>query len=195
MSKITAIVLAGGQSRRFGRDKAMAIIPGMETSFLAYVVAVAGAVADRTMIVAPARFGYSAHGEVVADRYPGEGPAGGLITGLMSCEPGLAILLAVDQVAVRPDELRRLVDGAMGYEGAVFENADGQISPFPCVLDVVATRQALTARFADGERSLRGIIAPLRLAKVSIDSNDPDRLMDVDTVEELNRLSGDDERS
>jgi molybdopterin-guanine dinucleotide biosynthesis protein A len=65
--KIGGYVLAGGGSRRFGRDKALVEIDGVPMA----VKMIAG------------RGKYEAFGaEILEDRWPGEGPLGGVITAL-----------------------------------------------------------------------------------------------------------------
>jgi molybdenum cofactor guanylyltransferase len=71
-------ILAGGQSRRFGSDKARARV-GDET-LLERVARVMGASAGSVWVVAadPTRYEALLPGAGVADRWPGEGPLGGL---------------------------------------------------------------------------------------------------------------------
>jgi molybdenum cofactor guanylyltransferase len=71
--------MAGGASSRFGADKALAQLGG--EALLAKMVRLLGAVTSGVKIVGNndyARFGV----EIVADRWPGEGPLGGIITAL-----------------------------------------------------------------------------------------------------------------
>jgi molybdopterin-guanine dinucleotide biosynthesis protein A len=71
-------ILAGGQSRRFGSDKARAKV-GAET-LLERVARVMGADASRVWVVAAEQGRYEEllPGAGVEDRWPGEGPLGGL---------------------------------------------------------------------------------------------------------------------
>jgi molybdenum cofactor guanylyltransferase len=77
---ITGYVLAGGGSTRFGRDKALVEIGGKP--MLARMIQLLQSVTKQVKIVAaPSR--YAAFGaEIVEDRWPGEGPLGGIITAL-----------------------------------------------------------------------------------------------------------------
>jgi molybdopterin-guanine dinucleotide biosynthesis protein A len=70
-------VLAGGQSRRFGSDKALAQIAG--EALIMRVARVMGA-GEPVWIVGGDGAGYEAlcPGAGVADRWPGEGPLGGV---------------------------------------------------------------------------------------------------------------------
>ena len=77
---VAGYILAGGGSTRFGRDKALAEVGG--TSMLERMIELLQRVAKQTKIVAvPGK--YTAFGvENVEDRWPGQGPLGGIITAL-----------------------------------------------------------------------------------------------------------------
>jgi molybdopterin-guanine dinucleotide biosynthesis protein A len=78
--RVAGFVLAGGASRRFGSDKALAEIGG-EAVISRLCAVLLGAAASVVIIGAVetySRFGVPC----VADRWPGEGPLGGIITGL-----------------------------------------------------------------------------------------------------------------
>lgn len=73
-------ILAGGGSTRFGRDKALVEVGGMP--MIARMSELVRSVTRQMKIVAvPGK--YDAFGvEIVGDRWPGEGPLGGIITAL-----------------------------------------------------------------------------------------------------------------
>jgi molybdopterin-guanine dinucleotide biosynthesis protein A len=73
-------VLAGGGSTRFGQDKALVEVGGKP--MLARMVELLRGAAKEAKVVA-VRGKYEAFGvEIVEDRWPGEGPLGGIITAL-----------------------------------------------------------------------------------------------------------------
>jgi molybdenum cofactor guanylyltransferase len=77
---IAGYVLAGGGSRRFGRDKALVEIDG--EPMLARMVALLRGVPMAVKMIA-GRGKYEGFGvEMLEDRWPGEGPLGGIITAL-----------------------------------------------------------------------------------------------------------------
>ena len=79
---IRGYVLAGGGSTRFGRDKALVEFGG--TPLLLQIVKLAQACASPVTIIANAeKYRHlDASFEIVEDRWPGEGPLGGIITAL-----------------------------------------------------------------------------------------------------------------
>ena len=79
-------VLAGGQSRRFGADKARAVLDG--EPMLARMAALLGGVTDSVSVIAAVEGAYSdLRISFVRDRWPGEGPLGGVVTALLNNGP------------------------------------------------------------------------------------------------------------
>lgn len=95
-------LLAGGQSRRMGRDKAL--LPWGDGLIIDRMIAIASAVpgASEVLIVGdrPAYHGRGAR--VVADEYPGAGPLGGIATALASTSAPRALVLAIDMPLASP---------------------------------------------------------------------------------------------
>jgi molybdopterin-guanine dinucleotide biosynthesis protein A len=78
--RIAGYVLAGGGSTRFGRDKALVEFGGQ--SMLARMIERMQHATKQVRIVGP-RDKYAEPGiEIIEDRWPGEGPLGGIITAL-----------------------------------------------------------------------------------------------------------------
>ncbi|HMI51297.1 MAG TPA: molybdenum cofactor guanylyltransferase [Candidatus Saccharimonadales bacterium] len=79
-------VLAGGQSRRFGADKARAVLAG--EPMLQRMVALLSGVTDSVSVIAAVEGAYSdLRISFVRDRWPGEGPLGGVLTALLDKRP------------------------------------------------------------------------------------------------------------
>lgn len=151
----TAVVLAGGGSRRMGRDKARISYRGR--SLLEHVVDAAHSVASRVLVV-----GGSAEVprgcQHVADRFPGEGPLGAIISALPHVATPWCLVLACDTPLVSPALLGGLVAVARahGHAEAVMPCVGGRVEPL-----VALYRASLAARlegmFQGGERSLGGM--------------------------------------
>jgi molybdenum cofactor guanylyltransferase len=82
--KIGAYVLAGGGSTRFGRDKALVEFAGKP--MLARMVALLSDIAESVKIVAAPGQYAEFEAEILADRWPGEGPLGGIVTALLHAQ-------------------------------------------------------------------------------------------------------------
>lgn len=83
-ASVVAYVLAGGASSRFGSDKALAKIG--EQTVLERACRLIEGTAGVVRVVAPAGRYPSLQGTFVNDRWPGQGPLGGIVTGLLATE-------------------------------------------------------------------------------------------------------------
>ncbi|MBZ5528490.1 MAG: molybdenum cofactor guanylyltransferase [Acidobacteriia bacterium] len=78
---LAGYVQAGGASSRFGSDKALAELGGKP--MLLRMTALVESVAGRASVVAPAGRYEGLGVDVVPDRWPGQGPLGGIVTALL----------------------------------------------------------------------------------------------------------------
>src|SRR2546423_5615048 len=83
---VRGFVLAGGASARFGRDKALVEFDG-RPMLLRMRDLVRGVLGRATVIASPGKYA-SIGVESIADRWPGEGPLGGILTALLSNDSG-----------------------------------------------------------------------------------------------------------
>jgi molybdenum cofactor guanylyltransferase len=159
-------VLCGGASRRMGRDKALVEVDG--TAMARRVAdALRSAGADRVVAVGGDADALSRRGlHVVPDRWPGEGPLGGLITALddRAGAAGVAVVLACDLTDPDPATITRLVEvRARAGCDAVVPVVDGRRQWLHGAWDR-RTAGILADVFAAGERSLVGAALSLRIA-------------------------------
>jgi molybdenum cofactor guanylyltransferase len=120
--KIGAYVLAGGGSTRFGRDKALVEFAGKP--MLARMIALLRAITESVKIVAaPGKYA-EFETEIVEDRWPGEGPLGGIVTALLHTrekEPAREwnVIVSCDMPFLTTDWLRFLVERAVKSDAQV----------------------------------------------------------------------------
>jgi molybdenum cofactor guanylyltransferase len=155
-----AAVLAGGASRRMGRDKATLAVGGVELASL--VLAAAARVADPVVLVAPD--GHPARrlaAPAVAD--PGQGPLAALAAALGALEAEHVLVLAADHPGLRVELLAHLVALA-GEAEAVACRRGPRLEPLVAVYRRAPALAAARARLAGpaGDRSLLGLLAGLR---------------------------------
>lgn len=114
---ISAAVMAGGKSRRMGRDKAWLELEGRP--IVQRVVDVLREVADEVLIVANdpryAQLGL----RVVPDRFPNGGALGGIATGVGAAQHDLVLVAACDMPFLRVDLWRLLMQRAEGADAVV----------------------------------------------------------------------------
>ena len=106
------VLLAGGESRRFGEDKRSAVWGGATLTERA--AATLASVVDRVVLsVGVSDVDAVPERERVVDERPALGPLGGLLTSLKFCrDRGVsgALCLAVDLPLITPIHLRRILD-------------------------------------------------------------------------------------
>lgn len=158
-------VLCGGASRRMGRDKALVEVDG---TAMARRVADALAAAGASRVVAVGgdapelgRLGLSA----TPDRWPGEGPLGGLVTALQdgAGTGPVAVVLSCDLIDPDPTAIARTVAerARLGCD-AVVPVVDGRHQWLHGAWDRRAAG-ILADVFAAGERSVAGAALSLRI--------------------------------
>jgi len=164
----SAIVLAGGASRRFGSDKLAARIDGaalLERS----IGALNGLVDEIVVVIAPGRdapvlalSGRAAPVRFVADEEAFGGPLVGLRTGLVAADGGTVLVVGGDMPSLVPAVLELL----LGRPPAALGDLTGALRPLPCSLERPAALAAAEALLARGERRLRALLASLGTATV-----------------------------
>jgi len=201
--QVSAIVLAGGRSERFGSDKLAATVGGMP--LLDRAIEAVAAVADDLVIAGPGRSSWPAlpHATIrfIPDPEPFGGPLQALAGGLEDVRNEIALVIAGDMPELVPAVLEALVAelAAKPADDAVIlvDPVDpGRRQPLPMALRVRAGRAAAAAARAAGDRSIVRLLDRLAVASLAVDrwrALDPDgrTLADVDRPEDLARLRRD----
>jgi molybdopterin-guanine dinucleotide biosynthesis protein A len=116
---VSALILAGGASRRMGRNKAWLELEGHTLLGLA-IEKVRAAGCAEVMISGRGDADYSTFGcPVLYDLEPGFGPVAGIERGLHACATPLLLVLAVDLPQMTVDFLKRLRRRCNALTGAV----------------------------------------------------------------------------
>ncbi len=109
---VSGVVLAGGQSRRLGRDKAVELLSG-QPMIRRVLERVAGLTSENIVVVADRTRGDALplldNTRVVLDVYPGMGSLGGIFSGLAAAENGWVMVTACDMPFLNPDLLGYLL--------------------------------------------------------------------------------------
>lgn len=142
--RFSVVILAGGQSRRMGRDKrALPWTPatdGSRQTLLQHVVATVAVLTDDVVLVAnddPDVAGV----RVVGDLYPRSGSLGGIYSGLAAAAHQLAFLAAADMPFLSPGLIRNLANQAAGSD-AVVPVIEGRPEPLHAVYRKTVLRPA-----------------------------------------------------
>lgn len=154
-------VLAGGRSSRMGRDKARLPFRGGDL-----VGAVAGAVAR-----AAGNVTLVGHAELTAipDRYPGEGPLGGILTALHHTVTDWNLIVACDMPQVSDVFLGELLARAMRSPADVLlpQGPDGLPQPL-CAVYHRRVLPALKEHFARGVRQVTAALDGIAVERLAV---------------------------
>jgi molybdopterin-guanine dinucleotide biosynthesis protein A len=128
---LTGIVLAGGLSRRMGRDKAS--LPwGGEDLLHAVLRALAPVCGELIVVSNRPRAIAVADVAVVGDRYEGCGPLGGIHAGLSAAGGEYSFVAACDMPYLKSEAVAFMAAAAAGYDAAV-PFIDGYYHPLHAV--------------------------------------------------------------
>jgi molybdenum cofactor guanylyltransferase len=165
---VAGVVLAGGASRRMGRDKATMPVGGV--ALAGRVLAAAARVADPVLLVAPE--GHPA-GRLVAPAAdpagppaarlvtdPGRGPLAALAAALAVLDSRHVLLLAGDHPTLRVELLARLVELREQAQAVACRHGP-RLEPLVAVYERLPALAAATTRLATGDHSLTGLLAAL----------------------------------
>lgn len=179
-------MLSGGRSRRFGTDKATALVGG--SPLLCRVLDVAAPLVDEVLVVGPwAPPGFERTLEPM--RY--EGPLAGLAWGLGAVGTEHALVLGCDHPLLAPALLGHLLAHRRDADVVVARGPNG---PEPLVGVYDATVAAIASELTEsGERRLGALLDRCSVAWVEADvwsGLDPEgrSFLDVDWPEDVDRI-------
>jgi molybdopterin-guanine dinucleotide biosynthesis protein A/precorrin-6B methylase 2 len=130
--RFSAVILAGGQSRRMGRDKAWVEING-QTLLARALATVRDAGIDEVFISGREGTAYASLGcPVLHDARPGRGPLGGIVAGLSAAHSPLLLVLAVDLARMTSAFIRKLKVHCTANTGVV-PVLSGRLEPLAAI--------------------------------------------------------------
>jgi molybdopterin-guanine dinucleotide biosynthesis protein A len=148
---MVGFVVAGGQSRRMGRDKAL--LPWNGGTLLDHAVGRLRAVCGEVRVLAGAEARYGDRGlPVDVDTVADGGPLAGLATALSAAAPRAVLLLGVDMPFVTVALLAHLRDALAGWDAAVPVLAPGA-EPL-CAAYAATCSASVQAALASGQRKM-----------------------------------------
>ncbi len=154
---VAGYVLAGGGSTRFGRDKALAQVGG--TPMLEHMIELLRRVTKKVKIVSLSSKYAAFRAEIIEDRWPGEGPLGGIITALEDAAKSPAdqrwnLIVSCDMPFLTADWLRFLGERAAKSKAqVVLPHSAGGPEPL-CSCYRTDAAEALRAVFETGVRKV-----------------------------------------
>ena len=130
--RVSAVILAGGQSRRMGRDKAFIDLGGVP--LVARVIERVEPLCTEIILVTNEAAAYEQFGcRIVADVYPGKGSLGGIFSGLQAAREQYALAVACDMPFLNRGLLSYLISLAPSFDVVIprAEDQSGKAPRFP----------------------------------------------------------------
>ena len=192
IERVGAIVLAGGRSSRFGRDKLAEPIDG--TPLLDHAIAAVRALTDVIVVVGSAETDPSLLDGVtlIHDERPFEGPLVALAAGLAVVGPDVdrVILVGGDMPTLVPAVLGRLIAALGNHATAAILEVDGPPAILPMALATESAGVAARRLVGAGERRLGALLEDLDVRVIPLTEwrfDDPDgrTLRDIDAPSDL----------
>ena len=164
---MTLVVLAGGQSRRMGCDKAL--LPVGARTLLEETIRPLADLFDEVLIVVssgqriPLPAGRA--GRVVEDEIAGQGPLRGILTGLRAAEHDACFFLACDMPGLSAGVVRKIADQSAAVEIAIAVTDRSLKEPL-LGLYKKSVIPEIEGLLASGERSILALIDRVRTREV-----------------------------
>jgi molybdopterin-guanine dinucleotide biosynthesis protein A len=167
---VTGVVLAGGESRRMGRDKAFLELGGRP--LIEIVVERMARVCAEVLVVAGDTRPYAGLGvAVVGDRFRGVGVLGGLHAGLEAAAHDLALAVGCDMPFLNPALLRVFVGWVEGFDVALLRQGE-QVEPLHAVYRRTCL-PAMEAAIRAGQRRVISFFPQVRVRYIPSDDVTP----------------------
>ena len=132
---INSIILAGGQSLRLGKDKALTTVGGM--NLIERVSSRLKLFSDRIMVVTSQELfpllTASYQGEIIVDKYIRRGPLVGVYTGLLAATSQHILAVACDMPFLNVELLNYIINLSAGYDAIVPCLSGGETEPLHAV--------------------------------------------------------------
>lgn len=164
---VSAIVLAGGRSARFGRDKLAEPVGNRPLLHLA--IDAVSTVAGEVIVVAPPGVDPSipVHARLIHDASPYEGPLAGFLTGLTAAREPLVLVVGGDMPSLEPAVLGLLVRRLEASSAdAAFLEYRSRRQQLPFAIRTGAGTDVTTRLLAQGERRLGALAERLSVRVV-----------------------------
>ena len=175
---VTGLILAGGQSTRFGSDKARHIL--QERPLIAHVYDALSTAADSVFLSTGSsskRYGLPA--TPIMDLRPQCGPLGGIHAGLVQIDTPWLLVAACDIPFIQPSDFAKLLEARSSEVDLVVARASGRLHP-TCACYNKRLLQRVEAQIDAGECALHALLDAARMKVVDLPSS---------SLKNINRLS------
>ena len=184
---VTALLMAGGLSRRMGRDKATLIVAG-EPLWARQLRLLRELESEAIWISARARPEWRPEEvEVILDEPPSRGPLSGVAAALARLQTSHLLALAIDLPRITSAHLRKLQARAVVGCGVVPFNGD-RFEPL-CAIYPKEAAAVASERLQRNDVSLQGLVSTLAAKKLvraySVEAIEKELYLNVNTLQDL----------
>lgn len=185
---MTGILLAGGQSKRMGTDKAFLLY--RHKQLFEYPLAILTAFCDEILISSSDPRFKSTGYLVIPDAFPGKGPMAGLFTCLSRAKSSRSLVLGCDLPLMDPAFIHLLIDRSMEFPITIGTNRQGKPEPMAGIYEKEIMR-TLESLLMEGKNKLQDLFAMTRAQYIHPEKEgfDPDRMyININKPEDLIKL-------
>lgn len=163
----SAIVVAGGFSRRFGQDKGLLPLAGRP--LLVHVLEAVGKIVSERLLVVSSDAQAERYSKVIdsdvkvfVDPARVSGPLVGAATGFENACGKYSVLLPCDMPLISQDVLSLLLELCINKSAAIPRWPNGYIEPFHAVYHTASASEAAAEALSAGELNMRAMVEKLR---------------------------------
>ena len=127
LSGITGIILAGGKSRRMGKEKGLIELNGK--LLIQYAIEVLEPICETILISTNSHFYDFLPHQKIADEFPNSGPMGGIYSCLKASKTNQNLVLSCDMPFIKSDLLKDLIDNSNGFDVVVPWHGEQRFEP------------------------------------------------------------------
>jgi molybdopterin-guanine dinucleotide biosynthesis protein A len=164
--RVTGVILAGGKSRRMGRDKAF--LPFGKGTLIERVIEVIQQVTEDILLITNTPEPYQRFDlPMFSDVVPEGGSLGGIYTGLVYAKTASSLCLACDMPFVKPEFLSFLCETAAEADVVIPKNAE-DFQPL-CAVYSQTCREPIRQRIEAGRLKITGFFDQVRIRVIEGD--------------------------
>lgn len=164
---MSAIIVAGGTSKRFGQDKGQITLAGKP--LIHHVLDKLNTIADETIIVVNSeeqkkKLTQTIHKktQVMIDKVNAHTPLAGALTGFEAVKNEYTLLLPCDTPFLSPEILSFLLEVCVNKSAAIPRWPNGNIEPLHAAYHAPTAAEAAKTAIEQGKRDMRSMIEEMR---------------------------------
>jgi molybdopterin-guanine dinucleotide biosynthesis protein A len=193
------VILAGGFSQRFGgRDKCLINLAGKP--LILHVVDRVSAIVNEKVVVVGSNAQrqklaslFNSNAKVIVDKYEGQSPLIGALTGFESVEAEHSLLLPCDAPFVSPEIASFLLNLCVNKAAAIPRWPNGYVEPLQAAYNTRSALKAAKEALNHGERNLSSMISRMQgvryISTMVLRQYDPNltTFFNINTLQDLKR--------